>query len=93
MVNETFINYNETLGIIFKHVTLNVTGSQLGTIIFFLFMFLACALAFKLGMDWVVILIFPVIIAIAAFTSSIVTIAGLIIFYMAVLGARYWLMR
>lgn len=69
-------------------ITTNVTGSVFLTLLLITFLVMAFAFAFRIPIEFTVILIFPLLIGFGAYTSAYMSVLGVGILYLAVLVAK-----
>lgn len=79
---------NSTIGIIIAQASTNVTGSQFLTLFGIILAIIILAMAFRIPLEYTVILVFPVLVVFAAFDAGFMTIFGVALIYMAVLFAN-----
>lgn len=84
----TFINYNDTLGMVFQSASLNITGSEFLTL-FLMIIFMVTLLAiFKVPVEFILIIILPFIIYVWSYYAGFTAVAGVILMFLAVIFAR-----
>ncbi|MGV8169225.1 MAG: hypothetical protein ACP5N3_04180 [Candidatus Nanoarchaeia archaeon] len=86
-------NSSGSFGIILDAFTYNVTGSLFLTLLAMVIIILAFCLMFKIPMEYSAILIMPLLITIMAYSSDFKAVGGVAIIYIAVLVARYWIIK
>ena len=82
------IDPTTVIGSFFTEIVTHVTGSwYLALLAFFVFL-VALALSFNIPVELLVIITFPFLLAAVIVSSSMVTVIGLFVFYLAVILAR-----
>lgn len=69
-------------------ITTNVTGSLFLTLLLLVFLIMGFALAFRIPVEFTVILIFPLLVGFAAYSSAFMPVTAVGIIYLAVLIAK-----
>lgn len=69
-------------------ITANVTGSQFLTLFFILFLIIGFAFAFRIPIEFTMLLVFPLLIGFGAYTGGFMAVTAVGIVYLAVLVAK-----
>jgi hypothetical protein len=84
----TFINDTGTVGIIFQAFTNNITGSPFLSLLFLCFIILALFVAFRIPIEFSLILMLPMFLIFLAFSHEFLPIVGVILIYLGVLWGK-----
>lgn len=89
------ILYNSSgiFGIILDAFTYNVTGSLFLTLLAMIILLFAFCLMFKIPLEYTAIIVMPILITLMAYSSDFKAIGGLMLLYISVLVARWFLVK
>lgn len=88
-----FMNMTGSIGILFQYLTINITGSELISIISILLLLIVFALLFKMPVELIMIIILPLILVFMAFYSGFLIVGGLILIVLAILFALNYFIK
>lgn len=87
-----FINASTTSGIILSYGVQNVFGSVTVMIIVFIMFIMALCFAFKMPIELTIPIIMPLIIYCMAYYGEIIPLGGVMLMYMAILFAKWFIL-
>jgi hypothetical protein len=93
MAATAIVNSTGELGIVIQYLTYNITGSLFISLVAIVLVIMGLALAFSIPLEWTMIIVFPIFLAVGAFYSDFFPILGAAIFYMALIIANNWFYR
>lgn len=88
-----FINFSQTTGTILIAGTQSVTGSLTATLLTIFIFLCVVSIMFKIPLELSTIILFPVIITMAAYDSTFLKILIAIVIYMAAWVAQHFMFR
>lgn len=88
-----FVNTGNSIGLLFYHFTSNISGSLFMTVTALVFILILIGLVFGIPLELTVVLVLPILIGAMAFSREFVTIGGVILLYLAVVFAKWWVLR
>jgi hypothetical protein len=86
-------NSSGSFGVILDAFTYNVTGSLFLTLLAMVIILLAFCLMFKIPLEYSVIILMPLLITIMAYSSDFKAVGGVMIIYLAILVAKWWIIK
>lgn len=89
----TFLNCNETIGIIIGQGTQTSTGSIFITLLLILLLILAVAMLFGIRLEYTSIFVLPLLLAYASFYSEYIAILIVILIYLSIILTKNWLFK
>jgi len=90
MVVEPFFNSSSYSGQVVQGLGVNVVGGIVGAILLMVLLVILLALAFRIPIEYTVLLCAPLLIAGMAFSGGFVILGGVFILYMGFLAAKNW---
>jgi hypothetical protein len=89
-----FINQTGTLGVILSGLTSNITGNLFLSLLFVLLLVLMLAVAFRIPIEFIMILCLPFMLILLAFAGDFMPVAGIILLFLAIiLGKNFFFGR
>lgn len=82
------INTSGEIGVILEYLTYNVTGSLFLSLLAFMFVLFALALAFRIPIEWTAVIVFPMILVLVATTTQFLPILGVFIIYLGIIVSK-----
>lgn len=89
----TFINFNETIGIIIGNATTTTTGSLFLTLLLIVLFFIAIAIVFGIRLEYTAIIIIPLVMGYAAYYSEFVALLLVLLIYLAFIMTKNFIFR
>lgn len=84
--------YNDTgiIGVVLDTATTNVTGTFILTLGAILMIFIVVTLVFRIPLEYMFVLLFPLFLVVSAFYMPLKVVLGIAIFALAVIGLKKW---
>ena len=86
LLNEADIVYK-----IITYITQNITGSEILTYLFILFLILALAALLRLPLELTIPIMLPLLIVFALYTSNLLSVLGVALIYLGIIVAKRWI--
>lgn len=80
-----FINQTGTVNTVLSGITTNITGDQFTTYLFVMLFIIMLAIAFRIPIEFTAIIIFPLFVVLAAYTTDYLSIFGVLLIYLGIL--------
>jgi len=88
-----FINNTGSIGILFQYLTINITGSEIISIISIFLLFIVLALLFKMPVELIMLIILPIMFVFMAYYSGFLIFGGLILIALAIMFALNYFIK
>ena len=88
----TFINYDDSIGMLFQMVTDNLTGSEFLTILLIVLFLMGLTMAFRMPLEFSIVAVLPILLVSVFYVSNIFIVFGIGLIYLAIiLGKKFFL--
>jgi len=88
-----FLNCTQTIGLVVQATTEQTTGTLFLTFLFVILILMAIAMMFKVPLEFTMILILPLTLALMAYYQNFLGVGAAFLIYLAVLMTKNWIIR